>query len=32
MMLPILISLSVTPGSYFFCAAAGFVAAETERE
>src|SRR3954469_12101419 len=28
MMLPILISLSVTPGSYFFCAAAGFVAAE----
>src|SRR3954454_12494926 len=28
MMLPILISLSVTPGSYFFCAAAGFAAAE----
>src|SRR3954467_15904306 len=26
MMLPILISLSVTPGSYFFCAAAGFAA------
>src|SRR3954470_20558205 len=28
MMLPILISLSVTPGSYFFCAAAGFAAVE----
>src|SRR4051812_17771711 len=28
MMLPILISLSLTPGSYFFCAAAGFAAVE----
>src|ERR1700709_1863257 len=28
MMLPILISLSVAPGSYFFCAAAGVAAAK----